>query len=401
MLTLVHSNPARLEGDTFQVDRKFHTGMQEYAKNLPYPLLAIHPALAPSADSQIMDLVQLPVAELGYQVLTISVDDAGHPLPAEQHRLRAAVSASKLIYGQGFHIHRMARTLRVPMVALLEYNLRSTLTVAASQAAGLVGKGLQGTRAFRYYVTQMVPVMRQATLLHCNGYPIYEESRWWNGKRLLYFDSRMRREMVISEEALEARLAARRAGKGRKPRLLFSGRFEASKGALDVVLVGAACRRLGVDFEMHLHGQGSQRAAMHRAIAEHDLQGTVVVRDAVPYPELVEIAKGFDLFICSHIQDDPSCTYLETLGCGLPIAGYGNAMWRAMCEHASAGVVTPIGDAAALAGAVARLLADPARLDAFSRQARRFALEHTFDQEFARRTRSLAEVYQDPGLAAA
>jgi glycosyltransferase involved in cell wall biosynthesis len=114
----------------------------------------------------------------------------------------------------------------------------------------------------------------------------------------------------------------------------------------------------------------------------------------VPYPELVEIARRFDLFVCCHVQDDPSCTYIESFGCGLPVAGYANAMWRGLAASSRAGVVSPLRGEEALAEAIARLLADPAWLDALSQHARAFALEHCFENEFARRTESLEELYR-------
>src|SRR3954453_7019599 len=189
----------------------------------------------------------------------------------------------------------------------------------------------------------------------------------------------MRAHMVIDEEALHRRLQQR---PDRRPRLLFSGRFEPAKGALDVVLAAIDCQHRGLDFELHLYSQGSQRPAIDRAVAEHGLADKVFVHDAVPYPELVEVARGCDLFVCCHIQDDPSCTYLESMGCGLPVIGYGNAMWLAMCADSRAGVVTPLGAPDALAEAIVRLLADPGRLDDLSLRARSFAVEHAFEREF-------------------
>jgi glycosyltransferase involved in cell wall biosynthesis len=239
---------------------------------------------------------------------------------------------------------------------------------------------------------EVFPIMRHASLLHCNGYPIFEESARFNRNRLLYLDSRMSGDMVIPEDVLRARLADRRR---RKPRLIFSGRFEPAKGALDAVRVGIECLRGGLEFEMHLYGQGSQRAAMERLVERHDAGRSVFVHAPIPYPELMELSRGFDVFVCCHVQDDPSCTYLESLGCGLPIAGYGNAMWRSMREHSKAGITTTLGKPAALAHALRRLLDEPARLDALSLDARRFALEHTFEREFALRTRSLARLYAE------
>jgi hypothetical protein len=79
----------------------------------------------------------------------------------------------------------------------------------------------------------------------------------------------------------------------------------------------------------------------------------------------------------------------------LPVAGYGNAMWRGLAGSSGAGVVTPLGARAALAEALGNLLADHERLNALSERARAFAHAHCFENEFARRTDSLNELYRE------
>jgi colanic acid/amylovoran biosynthesis glycosyltransferase len=396
VLILVHQNWARLRDGVFHVDRKFHTGMQEFLTRLDVPVVTLHPELPPERDGEVMDLVALPQRELGYLARTVPVGPDNQPVPAARDRLRATLRQARLLYGWGLGAHRIARQLGVPYVPVVEYNVKSTLVFASAAADGVVRKVRKRAGALHFFLTDQVPMMRRAVLLHCNGYPIFEESRWLNRRRLLYLDSRMRAGMIIEEAALQRRLVERRH---RRPRLLFSGRFEPAKGALDVVLVAAACKRRGLDFEMHLYGQGSERPAMDRAVREHGLSANVFVHEAIPYPQLVEVARASDLFVCCHVQDDPSCTYLESLGCGLPIVGYGNAMWRAMCADSRAGLVTPPGAPAATAEALARLLADPDRVDELSRQARRFAVDHAFEREFSRRIDSLAVLYRESPVA--
>lgn len=390
MLTMVHANPARLAGGMFYVDRKFHTGMQEYLRHLGLPLLSVHPELPPAHDHEVMDLIAVPEAEMGYRVATVA-SASYKPAAADLRRLEPLVAASRVVCGDGFGVRQLAKKHGVPLVAVVEYNLKTTMVFASASTHGTVLRNFKRAQALRYYFKHTVPSIRQAALVHCNGYPIYDESRWMNQRRLLYLDSRMREDMVIGKDELERRLEARR---GRRPRLIFSGRFEAPKGALEAVTVAGHCHRGGLDFEMHLYGQGSLRGAMDRAVKDLGLEGKVIVHDPIPYPELVRVSRGFDLFVCCHIQDDPSCTYVEAMGCGLPVAGYGNAMWSSMCDHSGAGVVAPVGEPDLLAAAIRELCSQPARFELCSRNARRFALEHTFEREFTRRTDSLRELYQ-------
>jgi hypothetical protein len=128
---------------------------------------------------------------------------------------------------------------------------------------------------------------------------------------------------------------------------------------------------------MHCYGQGSQRAEMERLAAGKP----IVINGAIPYPELVERSKTFDIFVCCHIQSDPSCTYLEAMGAGLPIASYVNRMAKGLRQPSKA---------IALASASPWKLANRIEwmtlgLPAMSRHAREFALAHSFEVEHGKR----------------
>lgn len=389
MLTMVHTNRARLAQGVLHVDRKFHTGMKEYLRRIETPILSIHPELLPGKDSSVMDLVAIPEKDLGYRVMTVRCSASNQPLREELPRLRATIAASALVYGGGLGIPATTTTHPVPYVAILEYNLRTTVVFAAAGVQGKVRPYTRKLQAIYYYLRNSVPAMRRAILVHCNGYPIYRESAWFNRNRLLYLDSRMHASMIIPEDRLQRRLAVRRT---RRPRLIFSGRLEPAKGALDVIKVARACASRNIEFDFDIYGQGSQRRAMESAIEDAKLTGRVRIHEPVPYPTLVEIASECDLFVCCHVQDDPSCTYLESMGCGLPIVGYGNAMWEAMQKDSRAGMVVMVGDHDAAASAIGHLLAEPNELDSLSILARSFAVEHTFEKEFTRRTDSISEI---------
>jgi colanic acid/amylovoran biosynthesis glycosyltransferase len=389
MIVMIHSNRARLENGSFQVDRKFHTGMQEYVARLGMPLLTVHPEAAPGQEAQIMDLIAVPEAELGYRAMTLKCSAPNRPLPSELVRLGSEIARCRLVYAGTFAsaaVTALCAEHRVPYAAVVEYNLKTTVVFATAGVKGLVARVPRGARAANFYVREVIPFIWRAAIVHCNGYPIYEESRRLNRQRLLYLDSRMRGSMLIDDAALERRLADRR---GRIPRLIFSGRFEAAKGALDVVKVASEQVLRDIPFELVIYGQGSQREAMERLVAERGLSPKVKIHEAVPFPRLVELSRECDLFVCCHVQDDPSCTYLEAMGCGLPVAGYANAMWRSMQAQSQAGVVTKLGAPDALAEALRALLTEPTRLDDLSRRARSFAVAHTFEREFNARIESI------------
>lgn len=379
MLTMVHNNRAQLENGVFKVDRKFHVGMQSYVRGVNAPILSVHPQCSP--DASIMDPIEVPYAELGYSVMTLKTDKSMQPFPVERERLRDAILRSQLVYGGDLGSAELADRFGVPYILAREYDLRTQISVAMSQVSSRLRRAARALRCALSYVRD-VPLIHRAAQLHCNGYPIFDSTKWFNDRRLLYLDSRMSADMVIPGAELQARLSSR---VGRPLRLLYSGRYERIKGADDAVRVALACLRRGMDIEMHCYGQGSLRDQMRRMAAEAPQGKRIHVHDAVPFPELVALSRTFDVFVCCHMQNDPSCTYLESLGSGLPIVGYGNRMWRRLCEASSAGLWSPMGKPEAVAASVQNLVADLDMIDTMSMNARQFAIRHTFEREFTLR----------------
>lgn len=386
---MIHSNRARVEKGVLLVDRKFHLGMERFLDALSVPILAVLPESL--AGEQTMDLVEVAVEQLGYRVLTLKADGA-FALPADEIvRLREEVLGSRLVYGGALGSGKIARQLGIPYIPILETDFVTQVALATSQVSNIARKLVHGARSAMSYVMHGIPDMRGAHSLHCNGYPIFDESRWFNANRLLYLDSRMSSAMVIPEARLKARLAARG---GRPLRILFSGRYEPMKGADDAVSAVLASAERGLAVEMHCYGQGSLHPEMEQLAAQGTGGVRIVVHGSIPYPELVELSYTFDLFVACHIQGDPSCTYLEAFGAGLPIVGYGNRMWRRLSEESAAGYWSPLGNPDAVADNIRKLALDFEALGAMSEAARRFAAEHSFEREFRRRTDALQEALQ-------
>lgn len=381
---MAHRNQARVDNGRFRVDRKFLSGMQDYARQVREPLITVHPELAEGRS--VMDAVEAPCAELPFRVMTVKVDGWGRAQPGDVPRLRAEVSRCKLVYGEGLGAASLAQALHVPYIPILEYDLPTQIVVATSASANPLRRANAAVQCGWHYLTATVPEMRHAHSLHCNGYPVYEAAAPHNPNRLLYLDSRMSHDMLIPAEQLAARLAGR---PGRALRLLYSGRYERMKGTDHALRVGIECLRRGLDVEMHLYGQGSLRPQLERLAGQAPAPGRIYIHDPVPYPELVRISRTFDVFVCCHVQSDPSCTYLESFGAGLPIVGYGNRMWRHLAGHSRAGYVIPLRRPEKAADAIQRLSSDHAALAGLSSQALAFAREHCFEREFAKRTDAL------------
>jgi glycosyltransferase involved in cell wall biosynthesis len=393
MLTIINNNPVRIDQGRLTVDRKFHDGFLNYVAHIRAPLASVNPLA--QGDIKIMDPVTLEISTLPYRVTSIEAKPGiEYTLPSGEQRLREAVAASRLVYGYGYGVHEIARSLGVPYVACLEYDLGTQLDVVRLGARDPLRAVVGSARTLARYWRRMVPAMRSSRAVHVNGYPMASVAARYQPQCLMYLDSRMRADMVLDAQALDARLASLA---GRPLRLIYSGRYERLKGADDAVRVALECLRRGLDVEMDCYGQGALAASMRAEVAAAGQSERVRVHDAVAFAELVAVAHRADVFICCHRQSDPSCTYLESMGSGLPIAGYANRMWSQMQSHSGAGAVAVARTPAAVADIVEGWRREPATLAGLSHQARAFAREHCFEAEFARRTDALNALLADAG----
>ncbi|MDP9017069.1 MAG: glycosyltransferase [Candidatus Eremiobacteraeota bacterium] len=363
-LVMIHANPAALRDGLLIVDRKFHIGMLRYADLIHSPIVAVNPPL--QSGQLIMDAIEVPTATLPYRISTT---------PAEIPDL---IGGAGLVYGYENYLDgaTIAREMNVPYIMMLEYDLQTQMTENSSKVRNVIRKNIRRARSALHYLHSTAE-MRHAHSLHCNGYPIYEATKFYNKNRLLYLDSRMSANMLVGRNEMELRSADRY---DRPLRLLYSGRYEPLKGAVDAVKVGMECLKRGLNIEMHCYGQGSQKTQM-QAIAT---DSRVYIHDAIPYPDLVKLSRTFDVFVCCHIQSDPSCTYVESLGAGLPIVGYNNRMWHGLLAASGAGYASPMGKPSKVVDDIVRLVKGK-EVDSMSVRALEFAKQHTFEGEFQKR----------------
>lgn len=378
-LVMIHNNPIRIADGRLLVDRKFHVGMGYYVGQVNARIVTVHPTSVPS--DLIMDQVEVSRNDLGYDVATVNVNQAGQPAADDVERLRGLLVKCDLMYGHGLGCIGLARELDIPYVMAIEYDLRTQIVGTTSGVSNPLRKVSRAVKCAVNYASDAVDMIK-AHSLHCNGYPVYDETARFNANRLLYLDSRMPADLVIPEDQLRNRL---KSLPHRTLRLLYSGRYEPMKGAADAVRVAVDCLRQGLDIEMHCYGQGSLYEEMMRIAGQAPVADRIFVHDAISYPELADRSRGFDLFVCCHIQSDPSCTYLESFGAGVPIVGYANRMWGRMQAESKAGLVAPIRQPQQIAALIKQLIADVSSLRDMSNRARNFALAHSSEQEFAKR----------------
>lgn len=369
--------------------RKYMSGTAELARTWPGPVTSlVRLSDTPTTD---MDHAEFLPGEAETELEIRPEDDAG--LAA---RLASAAAVLGFLSREEAGTARLCQGLGVPIVFTAEYSPTTERQILDAEVSNPI---LRLRRRLWLWRTERIrrKALGIAAGLHCSGTPTYEAYRHLNGNTLLFFDNRVSRDGVISDADLDAKIA--RMKRTAPLRLVFGGRLIAMKGVMELPRVAADLARRGVPFQFDIFGSGPLKDALEAQIRGQGLQDRMAlcgVRDFdtgwIPY-----LKEQADLFVCCHPQGDPSSTYPEVMSCGVPIAGYDNEAFRGIVRESRGGWVTPMFDAAALAGTIARLHANREEIAETATRARDFARQHVFEQTFANRAAHLVRVSRLPG----
>ena len=336
---------------------------------------------------------------------SISFGQLYHPndLPFEVHEIDEDISKSRKILdgsavilasGDNFLDLPIYKITKAPVVFIIEYDLNTRLRIINLEKIGVIKKlksaawnlktELIRRRAFRY-----------AAGLQSNGVPAHKSYGLLTKSSLLYFDSRITENDSISMAEISEKKAA--VLRGSPLRLAFSGRLIPMKGADHLVPIALALANRGVKFSLDIYGDGQLSESIRSKIHSSGMEKIIRLLGPVPFSEkLVPNFKlGVDVFLCAHTQADPSCTYLETMGCGVPIVGYKNDAFAGVLALGGGGLARPMCKPEEIAQAIVELDHDRVRLASLIDEAAALASNHTFEKTFARRVnhlRSIAEI---------
>jgi glycosyltransferase involved in cell wall biosynthesis len=166
------------------------------------------------------------------------------------------------------------------------------------------------------------------------------------------------------------------------------------KGANHLLDVAKELKGLEIPFQLFISGAGELEESMHQRITTDELGDCVKMMglpdfktDFFPF-----VKANIDLFICCHRQGDPSCTYIETMSCGVPIVGYANEAFMGIVEQSKAGWLVEMNQPKLLARKVAELNRKREEIKAMSFKAIAFARSHTFEQTYEARISHMKEI---------
>lgn len=357
---------------------KFVSGMRAYVDLWEAPVtVLIEPDQSGKSDN--LDDVWVHKDELPFDTVVTRFDS--------DLARKTMVGAGVVLGGPDQRMNHAATTCSsagVPFVMVTEYSLKTRLQIVDAEHPVF-------WRRWRRHLWQMgqekatMASIRQAAGLQCNGTPTFEAYRDLNANTLLYFDNRVSRDMIAAEPALASRDLL--FTDQRPLRLAFSGRLSPMKGADHLVRVAASLRQHGVPFRFDIYGDGPLAQGMAEEIRSLGLEKEVVLGGVLDFASelMPRMRQEIDLFVCCHRQGDPSCTYLETWACGVPIVGYDNEAFAGLLRLCRAGHAVPMDDWQGLAKAIVRLSQTPRELIDLSREGMAFARNHTFESEFQAR----------------
>jgi colanic acid/amylovoran biosynthesis glycosyltransferase len=212
-------------------------------------------------------------------------------------------------------------------------------------------------------------LIRRAALGLFHGRETYDTYAPYSRNAHLVHDIHLSRADRIAPTALAAKMA-------RGPRellgIVYAGRAEAMKGGQDWIATLERLAAAGVAFRATWLGDGPERAGMAARVAAGPLAGRVDLPGFVAdRGALLTALRAADVLMFCHLTPESPRILIEALVSGTPIVGYGSAFPADLIAGHGGGVLVPVGDTGALAGAVAALDADRARLgDLVARAAR-------------------------------
>lgn len=208
-------------------------------------------------------------------------------------------------------------------------------------------------------------IAKRAAGLQCNGPGAWDAYGRLSARPISFHDHRIRAADL-------ARAAERPVWEGQRPlRVAFSGRHTAIKGPSTVLRVA---ERLP-DFEFVMLGDGALRTSLER-----EAPANVTFLGNLPFEEWKSyMRENVDVALLPHPQGDPSCTYFEALGSGVPVVGLRNSTWAPLVAEKAFGWAEL--DEMAIISRLQRLT--PGQLDA----ARRVGLDFVMPFEDVARAR--------------
>lgn len=135
-----------------------------------------------------------------------------------------------------------------------------------------------------------------------------------------------------------------------------AGRLTAQKAQHELVELGRLLRERGIDFELHIAGEGEARGTLEAQITEHDLVDQITLHGFVA--DMPAFYQSLDAFVLSSHWEGYGFVLVEAMRNGLPVLAYDTSSNPEIVANGQTGYLVPTGDVAALADKVVLLKKD-------------------------------------------
>lgn len=177
--------------------------------------------------------------------------------------------------------------------------------------------------------------------------------------------------------------APQRTGMRHPPVIGSMGRFVGKKGFDVLIEALAELDRRGVAFRAILGGGGDQEDLLRRRITRYGLD------EKIALPGWVQDKDAFfaslDLFVLPSHHEPFGIVLTEAMAAAVPVVSTASEGPREILSANETGLLTPVGDATALADAMQKLLADPALALQLGQAGRATVTQHYTPEAMARR----------------
>lgn len=163
-------------------------------------------------------------------------------------------------------------------------------------------------------------------------------------------------------------------------RLLFVGRLVYQKG-LDVLLAALAPLAAETDFHLELIGDGDERAGLEAEARRRGFAPKLTFSGWLARDEIARRYRAAEVFVFPSRDEGMPNVVLEAMASGLPIVATAIAGSEELVRDGINGLLVPSENAAALTGALRRIIADAALRAKMGRASRaRIEAEYTWSQ---------------------
>lgn len=141
------------------------------------------------------------------------------------------------------------------------------------------------------------------------------------------------------------------------PQLISVCRLVPAKGLDTLLLACAELKKRGLPFVLHLIGDGPIRQELEALAVQSNIYDDTIFYGYMLHPE--EFMPFFDVFVLPSRAESFGSVFAEAALCCLALVGTNVGGIAEQIENGSNGLLVPVGDHMALAGALEKLISDP------------------------------------------